>query len=74
MQRVFVGLILGVSAEVVTQKVNRHGDSVQHATCALSRKVSEGEIVSIKYVNGVGIVGGKGPDEIGMTKVREMGR
>lgn len=70
----FAGLVLDVSAGVVTQKVNRQGDSVQHAASALSRSVFEGEIVDIKYVNGIGIVGGKGRNEVGMTIDREMER
>lgn len=61
----FSGRVLGVSAEVATQKVHRHGASVLHAVSALSRRVYEGEIVDITYVNGVGIVGGKEVNEVG---------
>ena len=56
---VFVGLVLAVSDNgVVTQKVNRSGDTVQHAQQSLSRPVSVGSVVDIVYSNGVGLVGG----------------
>lgn len=56
----FSGAVLNVSASgVVTQKINRDGDTVRHDFYALSKPVSVGSVVDIKYVGGVGVVGGK---------------
>ncbi len=57
----FFGSIKNVTGNIVTQNVSRDGQTVAHDLKALSRTVKSGEIVDIKYVNGVGIVGGKEP-------------
>lgn len=57
---VFVGLVMDVSANgVVTQKINRDGDTVQHALSSLSGPVATGFVAEIKYEGGVGVVGSK---------------
>ena len=56
----FVGLVMAISANgVVTQKINRDGETVQHALNLLSAPVTVGSVVEIKYAGGVGVVGGK---------------
>ena len=56
----FSGQVLAVTVDgVMTQKVNRNGDTVQHALSLLSAPVAIGSVVEIKYAGGVGVVGGK---------------
>ena len=57
----FVGLVVGVSTDgVVTQRINRAGEVVQHDMSKLSGPVRAGEIPTIKYLDGVGVVSGLG--------------
>lgn len=55
----FSGLVLSIADGRVTQKVNRDGSTVQHKTSALSVPVVIGSVVDIRYIDGVGVVGGK---------------
>lgn len=52
----FSGLVLDVSDGIVTQKINRSGGTVQHENRLLSTAVVAGEVVQIKYANGIGAV------------------
>lgn len=56
----FVGEIVSIAEGVVTQRINRNGDTVQHDESKLSRKVSVAQMVDIDYAGEVGIVGVKG--------------
>lgn len=57
----FSGKVLEVTDDgVVTQKINRDGDTVKHALNSLSGPVVVGSVVDITYANGVGVVGGQG--------------
>lgn len=58
-QGAFSGMVMNVSEGVATQKINRNGDTVQHALSSLSGPVVVGSVVDIAYVNGVGVVGGQ---------------
>ncbi len=66
----YSGKILDVDDGVVIQKIGRGGEAARHAVSALSRRVYEGEIVDITYVNGVGIVGGKEVNQVGIDLER----
>ena len=57
---VFSGMVMDVSGGFVTQKINRDGATVKHAQSVLSEPLKTGDIVDIKYSNGVGTVSGKG--------------
>lgn len=52
------GRVLSVEGGIVTQKVNREGETKLHDLLALSAPVEIGQVVDIKYVGGVGHVGG----------------
>jgi hypothetical protein len=53
----YSGMVLDVSAKgIVTQKVNRNGDTVQHDLRFLSEPVVAGCVVDIQYQNGKGQV------------------
>ncbi|MEM8519057.1 DNA cytosine methyltransferase [Janthinobacterium sp. CAN_S7] len=52
------GRVLSVEDGIVVQKVNREGRTEIHDLRALSMPVEVGQIVDIKYVGGVGQVGG----------------
>ena len=52
----FSGQVVQVADGLVTQKVNRDGSSVLHRAAALSRPVKVGEVLDLKYVNGVGVI------------------
>jgi DNA (cytosine-5)-methyltransferase 1 len=53
----FSGMVLSVSTDgVVTQKINRNGQTVQHDQTLLSKVVVVGEVVGIKYSEGLGTV------------------
>lgn len=56
----FSGVVLDISNGVAVQKVNREGDTVKHDVSKLSAAVSAGDLVDIKYRNGVGEVISKG--------------
>ncbi|HJV75086.1 MAG TPA: diguanylate cyclase [Noviherbaspirillum sp.] len=57
---IFVGRVLSVENGVVTQKVNRAGDTVLHSAALLSGSVNVGDVVNIQYCDGRGsIEGGK---------------
>lgn len=57
------GKILQVTDGVVSQRINRAGDVVHHDVSKLSSPVSEGAVVDITYLDGLGVVGGRGgPD------------
>ena len=57
----FSGPVVDVSLDgVVTQKINRAGDVVRHDAGKLSAPVAKGEVAHIRYVGGVGVVGGRG--------------
>lgn len=53
------GKILSIKQGVVTQKIGREGQTIDHAQQRLSNDVKIGDIVEIKYVEGKGNV--KGP-------------
>lgn len=54
----YSGRVLEVADGIVTQKINRDGATVRHATANLSKDVREGELVEIRYRrHGVGEVG-----------------
>ena len=55
----FSGKIENVANGIVTQKVNREGETVQHGLARLSHSVKVGEVVDIKYVGGTGNVVGR---------------
>lgn len=57
---VYSGMVLSVLNGVVTQKINREGDTVRHDLHALSKPVLTGSIVDIRYVKGLGVVNGQG--------------
>jgi Large polyvalent protein associated domain 23/Large polyvalent protein-associated domain 1 len=52
----FVGKVLDVAGGVVIQKINRAGVTVRHNVARLSSAVDIGEVVEIKYADGVGAV------------------
>lgn len=56
----FSGKVLDSVGGVVTQKINREGDTVQHALKSLSAPVLVGSVVDIEYCDGVGVVAGQG--------------
>lgn len=53
-------MVLKVADGFVTQKINRAGETVQHAMSSLSGPVVLGSVVDIKYQGGVGQVSGPG--------------
>lgn len=53
------GKVLEVTGGVVTQKVNREGGTVLHEVAKLSAVVETGEVVDIRYRDGIGIVSGR---------------
>lgn len=55
----YSGKVLSVQDGVVTQKINRAGDTVQHEIARLSIGVSPGDIVDINYKNGSGSISNK---------------
>lgn len=59
----YVGAVIDVSSGVVTQKINRAGATVKHDSRALSSSVSTGDLVEVKYSNGVGRVTGQAPSK-----------
>jgi hypothetical protein len=57
----FSGRVLEVSGGVVLQKIGRAADAVvRHNMSRLSASVALGDVVDIKYLDGVGVVSGKG--------------
>ena len=56
----FVGRVMDVTGGIVTQKINRDGDTVRHDLRSLSVPVGAGEVIEIKYAGGVGVVTGPG--------------
>lgn len=56
---VFSGLVLSVANGIVTQKINRDGKTAVHDFLKLSVPVAPGEVVAIKYINGIGVVARK---------------
>lgn len=52
----FIGKVLEVTNGVVTQKIGRSGETVQHAMTDLSRPVAVGEIAEIAYKDGKDMV------------------
>lgn len=54
----FSGLVVDVAGAVVTQKINREGDTVQHDGAKLSMAVQVGKVVDITYRDGLGVVSG----------------
>lgn len=57
----FSGKVLVVSGGVVTQKINRDGRTVLHDQSMLSKPVVVGEVVEIKYSEGLGVVASNEP-------------
>ena len=55
---IYSGKVLSVADGVVTQKINRDGNTVRHDASKLSEAVQEGDVVDIKYGFGVGVVSG----------------
>ena len=55
----FSGLILSVDGGFVTQRTGRNGATTVHDVSRLSATVKEGDVVDVKYRDGVGIVGGQ---------------
>jgi hypothetical protein len=55
----FIGKVLSVADGVVTQKIGRNDAQAQHALASLSAPVAVGEVVTIVYKNGTGIVTGQ---------------
>lgn len=55
----YSGAILAVDNGRVTQKVDRHGQTVSHLASLLSKDVQVGEVVDIKYHGGKGVVAAK---------------
>lgn len=60
----YSGLVLSVVDGVVTQRINRSGETVQHECNVLSVQVAVGANVDIQYASGVGFV-----RELGLGKV-----
>jgi DNA (cytosine-5)-methyltransferase 1 len=56
----FSGQVLSVADGIAVQKISRDGRTAQHDLTALSMPVVPGDVVDIKYANGVGAVRGKG--------------
>lgn len=54
----FSGKVLGVANGVVTQKIDREGNTVRHEASKLSIAVQTGDVVHINYVGARGIVSG----------------
>ena len=52
------GRVVDIANGVVTQKINRAGDTVQHDATKLSAAVTVGDVVDIKYVGALGVVSG----------------
>ena len=52
----YVGKVLGIAGDVVTQKVNRDGATVRHLASRLSASVEIDAVVTIKYSGDVGEV------------------
>lgn len=52
----FVGQIVSISDQVVTQRVGRAGEIVQHDISELSEQVVVGEVAEISYRDGRGLV------------------
>lgn len=59
----YSGKVLEVNDGLVVQQVNRNGDTVKHFASNLSLPVTPGDVVVIRYRDGVGVVTGK-PTEI----------
>ena len=57
----FFGRILDVADGMAVQRINRT-DTVRHDVSRRSAAVKEGDVVDIKYKDGVGVVGGLGID------------
>lgn len=53
------GRVVSVAGEIVTQRIGRGGETVQHSMSRLSEPVAIGDVVEIKYQLGVGQVGGR---------------
>lgn len=54
-----IGKVLDALGGVVVQRTGRNGEEVRHLAARLSEKVEVGDIVEIRYENGLGIVGGR---------------
>ena len=54
----YSGQVVTVNAGVVTQKVDREGNTVKHLADNLTQSLKPGAVVDIRYANGVGIVHG----------------
>lgn len=63
----FVGPVVAIDRGVVTQRINRQGDTALHDASELSQAVSVGDMIEIAYVHCRGMV--KSPD-----KSTEIGR
>ena len=63
----YSGAILSVATGVVTQKVDRQGNTVKHLADNLSQMLKAGAAADIRYTRGVGVVTGRPID-------REQGR
>lgn len=61
------GTILSQAAGVVTQRVDREGNTVKHLAANLNRAVGVGDVLDIRYSNGVGQVSGH-------SMAKELGR
>lgn len=54
------GKVIGIEGGIVTQKINRYGDTVRHDASQLSLFVEIGDVVEIRYRDGTGTVRGVG--------------
>ncbi len=54
-----IGMVVWVTDEFVTQKIDREGNTINHRTNSLSAPVKIRDVVDIKYQGGVGVVAGK---------------
>lgn len=52
------GKIMSHEAGVVTQRVDRDGNTVKHLAANLNRSVGVGDVLDIRYADGIGHVGG----------------
>ena len=57
---VFNGQIVQINEGVATQRVGRDGSTVKHDVSVLSQTVNVGQVVDIKYQDGLGLVGRRG--------------
>lgn len=55
----YSGKVLDIADGVVTQKINREGDTVRHDVANLSATVNIGDVIDIQYHDGTGLVAGK---------------